>query len=93
MRVMWYYERILGDLIMKKFLKYFICASMLVAGGASAAIGLNSLNSSAVKPAEALATDVGFDVLETSSLYTHNSGSDLNSVSTRSERACVGKEC
>ena len=69
---------------MKKFLKYFICASMMIGIGASAALGLNSLNSSAVKPAEAAATDVGFDVLETSSLYTHNSGSDLNSVSTSS---------
>ena len=38
---------------MKKFLKFIICSSMLVAAGAGAAIGLNSLNSSAVKPAEA----------------------------------------
>ena len=65
---------------MKKFLKYFICASMLVAGGAGAALGIHSLNSKAVKESEALATDVGFDVIETSALYFHQSGSDLNSI-------------
>ena len=65
---------------MKKFLKYFICASMLVAGGASAALGLHALNSKAVNEAEAAATDVGFDVIETSALYFHQSGSDLNSI-------------
>ena len=73
---------------MKKFLKYFICASMLVAGGASAALGLHALNSNAVNEAEAAATDVGFDVIETSALYAHQSGSDLNSIMASSMTQC-----
>ena len=40
---------------MKKYLKYFICASMMAGIGASAALGLNNLNSNAVKPVEAAA--------------------------------------
>ncbi|MBO4856184.1 MAG: hypothetical protein J5511_02275 [Bacilli bacterium] len=45
---------------MLKFVKYFICASLLAGIGAGAALSLRNLNSNAVKEAEATALNVSF---------------------------------
>ena len=70
---------------MKKFLKYFICASMLAGIGAGAAISLNSLNTKDIKQTYADSSDFELYSYNTSTssysnLYSGTSVTDFSSA-------------